>query len=101
MSNNYIQKEKRIMENQNANQQLTAQLVKSNASEFLVWEVAITNSRKKKHYCKNARKALNLLFILKKETGLAIEYDTMRHLKAILAKQSRNAATIAAIGAQQ
>lgn len=101
MSNNYIQKEKRIMENQNANQQLTAQLVKSNASEFLVWEVSITNSRKKKHYCKNARKALNLLFILKKETGLAIEYDTMRHLKAILAKQSRNAATIAAIGAQQ
>ena len=80
------------MKNQNETKQLTAQLVKSNASENMVWEVSITNSRKKKHYCKNARKALSYLFILKKETGLAIENDTMRHLKAIIAKQRSAAA---------
>lgn len=85
------------MKNQSVNQQICAQLVKSNASEFLVWEVSITNSRRKKHYCKNARKALGFLFILKKETGLAIEHDTMRHLKAIITKQNKsvNAATAA------
>ncbi len=75
------------MENQKATQQITAQLVKSNASENLVWEVSVTNSRRKKHYCRNARKTLSFLFILKKETGIAIEHDTIRHLKAILAKQ--------------
>ena len=75
------------MENQKASQQITAQLVKSNASENLVWEVSVTNSRRKKHYCLNARKTLSFLFILKKETGIAIEHDTIRHLKAILAKQ--------------
>lgn len=78
------------MKSQSSNQQLSAHLVKSNATEFLVWEVLITNSRKKKHYCKTARKALGLLFILKKETGLEIETDTMRHLKAIIAKQKNN-----------
>ena len=75
------------MENQKATQQITAQLVKSNASENLVWEVSVTTSRRKKHYCRNARKTLSFLFILKKETGIAIEHDTIRHLKAILAKQ--------------
>ena len=89
------------MKNQNANQQISAQLVKSNASEYLVWEVSITNSRKKKHYCKNARKTLSFLFILKKETGLPIEQDTMRHLKAIIAKQNKNVAATAAPEAQQ
>ena len=80
------------MEKQNANQQITAQLVKSNASENMVWEIAVTNSRRKKHYCKTARKTLSFLFIYKKQTGLAIEYETIRHLKAILAKQ-RNASS--------
>lgn len=75
------------MENQKTIKQITAQLVKSNASENLVWEVSVTNSRRKKHYCKTARKALSLLFILKKDTGLTIENDTIRHLKAILAKR--------------
>ncbi len=79
------------MKNQSATQQISAQLVRSNASEFLVWEVSVTNSRRKKHYCKNARKTLGFLYILKKETGLEIEHDTMRHLKAIIAKQRRNA----------
>ena len=88
------------MKNQNANQQISAQLVKSNASEYLVWEVSITNSRKKKHYCKNARKALSYLFILKKETGLAIENDTMRHLKAIIATQRSAAAETTSTEAQ-
>ena len=55
------------MKNQNATKQITAQLVKSNASENLVWEVSITNSRSKKHYCKTARKTLSYLFVLKKE----------------------------------
>ena len=75
------------MKNQNETKQLTAQLVKSNASENLVWEVSITNSRSKKHYCKTARKTLSLLFILKKEKNVPIAFDTLRHLKAIIAKQ--------------
>ena len=75
------------MKNQNVNQQITAQLVKSNASENLVWEVSITNSRCKKHYCKTARKTLSYLFILKKEKNIAIAYETRRHLKAVIAKQ--------------
>lgn len=76
-----------MMNNQNETKQITAQLVKSNASENLVWEVSITNSRCKKHYCKTARKTLSYLFFLKKEKQLPIAYDTMRHLKAIIAKQ--------------
>ena len=75
------------MENQKANQQITAQLVKSNASENLVWEVSVSNSRCKKHYCKTARKTLSFLFILRKEKILPIAYDTLRHLKAVIAKQ--------------
>ena len=75
------------MKNQNVNQQITAQLVKSNASENLVWEVSITNSRSKKHYCKTARKTLSYLFILKKKKNIAIAYETLRHLKAVIAKQ--------------
>ena len=79
------------MKNQNETKQLTAQLVKSNASENLVWEVSITNSRSKKHYCKTARKTLSLLFILKKEKNVPIAFDTLRHLKAIIAKQKGTA----------
>ena len=75
------------MKNQNETKQITAQLVKSNASENLVWEVSITNSRSKKHYCKTARKTLSLLFILKKEKNVPIAPDTLRHLKAVIAKQ--------------
>ena len=75
------------MKNQKTDQQITAQLVKSNASENLVWEVSITNSRCKKHYCKTARKALSFIFILKKDKQLPIAYDTLRHLKAVIAKQ--------------
>lgn len=80
------------MKNQKSDKQITAQLVKSNVSEFLVWEIAVTNSRRKKHYCKNARKALSFLFILKKETGFPIEHDTFRHLTAIIRKQHASAA---------
>lgn len=75
------------------NKQITAQLVKSNVSEYLVWEISVTNSRRKKHYCKTARKALGYIFILKKDSGLPIEQDTLRHLKAILAKQRAAAGT--------
>lgn len=89
------------MKNQNVNQQITAQLVKSNASENLVWEVSITNSKCKKHYCKTARKALSYLFILKKEKNLIISYDTIRHLKAVIAKQTRNTSASAEPEAQQ
>lgn len=81
------------MKNQKTNQQITAQLVKSNASENLVWEVSITNSRCKKHYCKTARKALSFIFILKKNKQLPIAYDTLRHLKAVIAKQKPAATT--------
>lgn len=81
------------MKNQNVNQQITAQLVKSNASENLVWEVSITNSRCKKHYCKTARKTLSYLFILKKEKNIAIAYETLRHLKAVISKQKAATAT--------
>lgn len=81
------------MKNQNEKtSQITAQLVKSNASENLVWEVSITGSRSKKHYCKTARKTLNFLFILKKEKNVPIAPDTLRYLKAVIAKQQRNAA---------
>lgn len=89
------------MKNQNVNQQITAQLVKSNASENLVWEVSVTNSKCKKHYCKTARKALSYLFILKKEKNLIISYDTIRHLKAVIAKQTRNTSASAEPEAQQ
>lgn len=78
------------MTTQNSTKQITAKLVKSNASENLVWEVSITNSRCKKHYCKTARKTLSYLYILKKEKNVAIEYDTLRHLKNIIAKQNRS-----------
>lgn len=81
------------MKNQKTDQQITAQLVKSNASENLVWEVSITNSRCKKHYCKTARKALSFIFILKKNKQLPIAYDTLRHLKAVIAKQKPAATT--------
>lgn len=80
------------MKNQNETKQLTAQLVKSNASENMVWEVSITNSRSKKHYCKTARKTLSLLFILKKEKNVPIAFDTLRYLKAVIAKQKAAAA---------
>ena len=75
------------MKNQNETKQITAQLVKSNASENLVWEVSITGSRSKKHYCKTARKALSLLFIIKKEKNIPIAFETLRYLKAVIAKQ--------------
>lgn len=81
------------MKNQNSTKQITAQLVKSNASENLVWEIAITNSRSKKHYCKTARKAMSFLFILKKDKNLPIDYDSLRHLKNVIAKQKAAAAT--------
>ena len=84
------------MENQKANQQITAQLVKSNASENLVWEVSVSNSRCKKHYCKTARKTLSFLFILRKEKDLPIAYDTLRHLKAVIAKQKAAASSTVA-----
>lgn len=87
------------MEKQKANQQITAQLVKSNASENLVWEISVTNSRRKKHYCKNARKTLSFLFIFKKQTGIEISHETIRHLKAIIAKQ-RNTANETPVEAQ-
>lgn len=83
------------MNNQNETKQITAQLVKSNASENLVWEVSITNSRCKKHYCKTARKTLSYLFILKKEKQLPISYETLRHLKAVIAKQKATVANMA------
>lgn len=76
------------MKNQNEKtREITAKLVKSNASENLVWEVSITNSRSKKHYCKTARKALSFIFILKKEKNVPVSYETLRHLKAVIAKQ--------------
>lgn len=84
------------MNNQNETKQITAQLVKSNASEYLVWEVSVTGSRCKKHYCKTARKALSYIFILKKEKQLPIAYDTLRHLKAIIAKQKATVAETSA-----
>lgn len=78
------------MTTQNSTKQITAKLVKSNASENLVWEVSITNSRCKKHYCKTARKTLSYLYILKKEKNVTIEYETLRHLKNVIAKQKRS-----------
>jgi len=77
------------MKNQNE-KQITAQLVKSNASDFMVWEISVTNSRSKKHYCKTARKALSYIFILKKEKNVPIAYETLRHLKAVIAKQNNH-----------
>ena len=77
------------MKNQNE-KQITAQLVKSNASDFMVWEISVTNSRSKKHYYKTARKALSYIFILKKEKNVPIAYETLRHLKAIIAKQNNH-----------
>lgn len=75
------------MNNQKSTKQITAKLVKSNVSEHLVWEISITNSRSKKHYCKTARKALSCIFLIKKEKSVAIEFETLRHLKNVIAKQ--------------
>ena len=75
------------MTNQSSTKQLTAKLVKSNASEHLVWEISITNSRCKKHYCKTARKALNCIFLIKNEKNIPVSYETLRYLKSIIAKQ--------------
>ena len=61
------------MTTQNSTKQITAKLVKSNASENLVWEIAITNSRSKKRYCKTARKALSYIFFIKKEKQCCIK----------------------------
>ena len=75
------------MTNQNSTKQITAKLVPSNASEHLVWEISVTNSRSKKHYCKTARKALSYIFLLKKEKSVSIEFETLRHLQNVIAKQ--------------
>ena len=42
------------------------------------------------HYCKTARKALSYIFILKKEKNVPIAYETLRHLKAVIAKQNNH-----------
>ena len=86
------------MTNQNTTKQITAKLVKSNVSEHLVWEISVTNSRFKKHYCKTA---LSCIFLIKKEKSVAIEFETLRHLQNVIAKQKlASSATESATEAQ-
>ena len=62
-------------------------VVKSNKSENNVWAVAITGEEQKQAYCKSAWKAMKFAFLLKKQTGLYIEDDSLKMLSEEIARQ--------------
>ena len=65
---------------------------KSNKSENNVWAVAITGEEQKQAYCKSAWKAMKFAFLLKKQTGLYIEDDSLKMLSEEIARQKAAAA---------
>ena len=65
---------------------------KSNKSENNVWAVAITGEEQKQAYCKSAWKAMKFAFMLKKQTGLYIEEDSLHMLSEEIARQKAAAA---------
>ena len=60
---------------------------KSNKSENNVWAVAITGEEQEQAYCKSAYKAMKFAFLLKKQTGLYIEDDSLKMLSEEIARQ--------------
>ena len=62
-------------------------VVKSNKSENNVWAVAITGEEQMQAYCKSAYKAMRFAFLLKKQTGLYIEDDSLKSLSEVIAQQ--------------
>ena len=62
-------------------------VVKSNKSENNVWAVGITGEEQEQAYCKSAWKAMKFAFLLKKQTGLYIEDDSLRMLSEEIARQ--------------
>ena len=71
-------------------------VVKSNKSENNVWAVGITGEEQEQAYCKSAWKAMKFAFLLKKQTGLYIEDDSLKMLSEEIARQKA-----AAAGAEQ
>ena len=67
-------------------------VVKSNKSENNVWAVAITGEEQEQAYCKSAWKAMKFAFLLKKQTGLYIEDDSLKMLSEEIARQKAAAA---------
>ena len=62
-------------------------VVKSNKSENNVWAVGITGEEQEQAYCKSAWKAMKFAFLLKKQTGLYIEDDSLKMLSEEIARQ--------------
>lgn len=60
--------------------------VKSNRSEFMVWQVAITGEPFAQ-YCKNPLKALRFAFMLKKSKGVKIAMESIATLQQEISRQ--------------
>ena len=67
-------------------------VVKSNKSKNNVWAVGITGEEQEQAYCKSAWKAMKFAFLLKKQTGLYIEDDSLKMLSEEIARQKAAAA---------
>ena len=60
--------------------------VKSNRSEFMVWQVAITGEPFAQ-YCKSPLKALRFAFMLKKSKGVKISMESIAILQLEISRQ--------------
>lgn len=60
--------------------------VKSNRSEFMVWQVAITGEAAAQ-YCKSPLKALRFAFMLKKSKGVKISTESIAALRQEISRQ--------------
>ena len=60
--------------------------VKSNRSEFMVWQVSINNEQTGMQHCTSPLKALRYCFILKKQMGVKIAPETIEYLQKEIAK---------------
>lgn len=64
--------------------------VKSNRSEFMVWQVAITGEPFAQ-YCKSPLKALRFAFMLKKSKGVKIAMESIATLQQEISRQKEAA----------
>ena len=64
--------------------------VKSNRSEFMVWQVAITGEPAAQ-YCKSPLKALRFAFMLKKDKGVKISMESIATLQKEISRQKEAA----------
>lgn len=60
--------------------------VKSNRSEFMVWQVSITGEPAAQ-YCKSPLKALRFAFMLKKSKGVRIAMESIATLQQEISRQ--------------